>query len=426
MKIVKGHYVPKELITSEAVHEAVVKCFVSAGFDDCRPMYGKFENKDCFHGLCADNKGCISWGAKGSLARTPLTLQQLFTAENGLEWPDWADKVCTDGSCVWFSGIDIKVISGKFNNKSAITTLATRQPEGKEVKEKSPLGEYEWGKEYPTNGKRPDLADDVLIQAKGECFFGWTNKANIVVNFFWHNVTAFRITDPRYKPVDEDGLDIIEKHLSKPDDSLSGRAVMANEMQNQATEAGRHYETIKRPEPYVSMKIAKVDQVSEISENKSEDEVIAMIGDIAITKDAIHYSPTNTVHEFAFERINNNWHERGELPPVGFECLCQAKKDVGRSSFCKVKIVGYGKTTVAMESLQNIINAKAGDLFVESFDDLEFRPIRTEREKVIDAALKVSAHTSKQDPRDMMVAVIHKLYEAGMLVLPPKKSDTED
>ena len=31
MKIQKGHYVPKELITSEVIHEAVVKCFVAAG-----------------------------------------------------------------------------------------------------------------------------------------------------------------------------------------------------------------------------------------------------------------------------------------------------------------------------------------------------------------------------------------------------------
>ena len=128
MKIAKGHYVPKELIASEAVHEAVVKVFVAAGFKDRSPMYGNFKRMESFAGLSVDNQGEISWGDKGSSAKETLTLQQLFTAENGLQWPDWAVDIRTDDHCVWFDGIGMAdVISGDWSPvKSRI--LATLQP----------------------------------------------------------------------------------------------------------------------------------------------------------------------------------------------------------------------------------------------------------------------------------------------------------
>ena len=179
MKIETGHYVPKDLITSEAVHEAVVKCFVAAGFKKVEP---------CSFG--ADiGAGCIGVGrrAKGGIIENPLTLQQLFTAENGLQWPDWAESINSYGSnCVAFYGESgVALIAGAIieveRNDAAI--LATRQPKEKEVKEKSPLGKYEWGKEYPTNGKRPDLPNDVEVNCYG--FDGYNYGMDTVFERQW-------------------------------------------------------------------------------------------------------------------------------------------------------------------------------------------------------------------------------------------------
>lgn len=259
MKIEKGHYVPKELITSEAIHEAVVKCFVAAGFKDCRPRYGNFKRNDFFAGLFVDNAGEISWGDKGTNAKTPLTLQQLFTAENGLAWPDWAEEIRANKDRVYFSsGLKLEFICGSTYSADSVV-LATRQPKEKEVNEaldkavieltgvwsvgggnadhlrieknllfsEKPgdkqyictyaefesrakqlgyINGFRWGVEYPTNGKRPDLPDDVILQVQHSQTV-WMVDLLPVDACNYHVITAFRIADNRYKPADTSYLD---------------------------------------------------------------------------------------------------------------------------------------------------------------------------------------------------------------------------
>lgn len=138
MKIQRGHYVPKELIASEAVHEAVVKVFVAAGFSDERPNFGKVGNIcDGDDGLGIWNGGgqsTIMWAIKGCSVDEPLTLQQLFTAENGVQWPLSAYRVLASSTCVWFdlSQQPPVVISGTYSGGTDALVLATRQP--KEIK----------------------------------------------------------------------------------------------------------------------------------------------------------------------------------------------------------------------------------------------------------------------------------------------------
>jgi hypothetical protein len=109
MKITKNHYIPKSLITSEAIHNAVVAAFVSAEFTKEKGFgdYGTLRHGPS-SGVGLDSDGalmCLGLLENGT-ARTPLTLQQLFTTENGLKWPDWAvdirempsgDIIFTDG-----------------------------------------------------------------------------------------------------------------------------------------------------------------------------------------------------------------------------------------------------------------------------------------------------------------------------------------
>jgi hypothetical protein len=60
---------------------------------------------------------------------------------------------------------------------------------------------YRWGVEYPTNGKKPDLADDVVVciekSAIQDSVDGWD----------WPLIESFRITDRRYKPSDTSYLE---------------------------------------------------------------------------------------------------------------------------------------------------------------------------------------------------------------------------
>jgi hypothetical protein len=63
---------------------------------------------------------------------------------------------------------------------------------------------YRWGVEYPTNGKKPDLADDIVVAidgASGEC------SGDSVDGWIWGKIKSFRITDRRYKPADTSYLD---------------------------------------------------------------------------------------------------------------------------------------------------------------------------------------------------------------------------
>lgn len=67
------------------------------------------------------------------------------------------------------------------------------------VKELGFVGEYRWGVEYKTDGKRPELDGDVEVDVKGEAQFWMCNTAGHV---WWAHSSTFKITDQRYKPAD--------------------------------------------------------------------------------------------------------------------------------------------------------------------------------------------------------------------------------
>lgn len=73
-----------------------------------------------------------------------------------------------------------------------------------EAKRMGYINGYLWGKEYPTNGKRPDLPDDVECSVYVDDDPLWWGHGATVSQWDWPNTVAFRITDPRYKPVDEE------------------------------------------------------------------------------------------------------------------------------------------------------------------------------------------------------------------------------
>lgn len=62
---------------------------------------------------------------------------------------------------------------------------------------------YRWGVEYPTNGKRPDLADDVSVTYRLKSDGSWLKNSFRVDEWHWEEtIMSFKITDERYKPAD--------------------------------------------------------------------------------------------------------------------------------------------------------------------------------------------------------------------------------
>lgn len=117
---------------------------------------------------------------------------------------------------------------------------------------------------------------------------------------------------------------------------------------------------------------------------------------------------------------HSEWHERGELPPVGVEF---------ESYFAMDTEPKWNKCKVAYSSNEHtILIFDDGEENYYETDKLrkiaKFRPIRTEREKVIEAV--DSLIHNYQAGAEIRTEFLNVLYNAGMLVLPPKKSDTKD
>lgn len=79
--------------------------------------------------------------------------------------------------------------------------LFTRNEFNQRAKELGYVNGYKYGVEYETNGEKPDLPDDVLVEYKSRIYGDWSlSGADMVNSWVWHNATAFRICDGRYKP----------------------------------------------------------------------------------------------------------------------------------------------------------------------------------------------------------------------------------
>jgi len=80
---------------------------------------------------------------------------------------------------------------------SSVCTVAEFK---KRARELGWINGYKWGVEYPTNGVKPDLPDDVVVSWR-DCDGRSNDCASGNLN--WHGVLHFRIVDERYKPVEQ-------------------------------------------------------------------------------------------------------------------------------------------------------------------------------------------------------------------------------
>jgi len=99
--------------------------------------------------------------------------------------------------------------------------------------------------------------------------------------------------------------------------------------------------------------------------------------------------------------MENLWHQKGEHPPVGTKC------EYARSTnnFYECKILGSNGSQVAFTCPD-----EPNRIFVNSFNDCGFRPIKSDREKAIEAAAKIMFDASGGCINDISLGA---LYDAG-------------
>ena len=117
----------------------------------------------------------------------------------------------------------------------------------------------------------------------------------------------------------------------------------------------------------------------------------------AATFDAQQPGPS----EMTITTQDNSWHERGELPPVGTVC---EYLPINCWTRCVVEFIGNKYAILGVQEFEVCVE----------IENIDFRPLRTEREKAIDAALSV-LHIGGNDNTRSAKFIIEKLYDAGML-----------
>lgn len=103
---------------------------------------------------------------------------------------------------------------------------------------------------------------------------------------------------------------------------------------------------------------------------------------------------------------DNSWHERGELPPVGSEC-----EVMHNDSLVKCEIIAHFKQKASMVAAYTVDYNGCKQL--DSCIAEHFRPLRTEREKAIDALIEIicaGGELSKDGSAAREIA--ERIYEA--------------
>jgi hypothetical protein len=149
------------------------------------------------------------------------TLDDAVIELNGI-WPEGAEVLLTTGD-EWCGDVEFygRIIAGDkpysdygyafmdrsiqgyaIIGSSAWIVLCRMNEFQQRAKELGFINGYRWGVKHKSDGKKPDLPDDVVIGIDESDY-----PANTVDSWVWSKVKLFMITDERYKPVDTSYLE---------------------------------------------------------------------------------------------------------------------------------------------------------------------------------------------------------------------------
>jgi hypothetical protein len=261
--------------------------------------------------------------------------------------------------------------------------LFTKEQFTQRAKELGFVGKYRWGVEYPTDGKRLDLDDDIIVEMK--CKSGEWHPAGADEFYLFDPsyFSALKIVDRRYKPADTSYLDKPTYTPTKSaDDCLVEHAIKTGQ---------KRYD-------------------NELSDMILEE--VAKHGSISATL----MSDSNTF-EFPAQDDSDWWDWQNDkpikLPPVGTSVLVNFPHNRNLNATVVAHYGGKAVYVVAEESAY--MDEK------ESFRpaDHATRKAEAEKKKVVDAAIEAM----KPNPlTGTMEKWFGKLYDLGYLRLPTEKN----
>jgi hypothetical protein len=176
---------------------------------------------------------------------------------------------------VWPSKSDLRVYMVEYASPKVWSAgsqvanwLFTKEQFTQRAKELGFINGYRWGVEYPTNGKKPDLENDVVVEINNK------SGRDYVGYWRWSSIESFRITDERYKPADTSYLDKPESSLdNEPNcgDNEVGLSIAIADAMNAAVSCGQ-VEIAKR------LQEINKDVLAEANKRKAEAEKKRVVG----------------------------------------------------------------------------------------------------------------------------------------------------
>jgi hypothetical protein len=275
------------------------------------------------------------------------------------------------------------------NAKYAFADLAffcTRDQFQQRAKELGFVGKYRWGVEYPTKGKKPELADDVVVKCRVSEV--WCISEGPVDMWPWRFIGSFRITDQRYKPEDTSYLyKSTYRPIKSADDCL--------------LEHLAHTKTTN--DDYA----AEFERVTRAGKERFENELAAIIVEGAAKQIGSAFD--------VLKSDDSNWFDY------------EAQKAVAlpkAGEYCQVYLNGwYNCYIVGLDDLGGCVFRKDGE-YMQRITDDSFRPLdwnrkaEAEKNRVVTA---VYADLVKAGCILSNLNSLYKLYDLGYLRLPTNK-----
>lgn len=130
------------------------------------------------------------------------------------KWPEFTDV----NGFYWFNSTGVLCRNDGTSDSVKLTKICTRQEFEQRAKELGWVNGYKFGVEYETNGKKPDLPDDLRVSIISVRWEGFGGLSTSVGEYDWgyYADEKFILADPRYKPKEQNMNDWYEKGENPP------------------------------------------------------------------------------------------------------------------------------------------------------------------------------------------------------------------